>query len=85
MTEQEQNDSTLHEQIQTVIGQIRPSIQAHGGDIELVEVQPDSGRVSIRLSGACRGCPMSTMTLKMGVERHLKEKVPQVTKVVAVD
>ena len=85
MTEQEQNDPTLREQIQTVIGQIRPHIQADGGDIELVDIQPDSGQVSIRFSGACRGCPMAAMTLKMGVERHLKEKVPQVTKVVAVD
>ena len=85
MTEQEQNGPTLREQIQAVIGQIRPYIQADGGDIELVEVQPDSGKVSVRFSGACRGCPMSAMTLKMGVERHLKEKVPQVTTVVAVD
>ena len=85
MTEQGKNQAALKERVNEVLGEIRPDIQAHGGDIELVEVQQESGKVSIRLSGACRGCPMSEMTLKMGVERHLKEKVPEVSEVVAVD
>lgn len=85
MTEQGQNQAALKERVNEVIGEIRPYIQADGGDIELVEVQQDSGKVSIRLSGACRGCPMSEMTLKMGVERRLKEKVPEISEVVAVD
>ncbi len=84
MVQQKQEES-LKQRVSDVIGQIRPFIQADGGDIELVEVQQDSGKVSIRLTGACRGCPMSQMTLKLGVERHLKEKVPEVTEVVAVD
>lgn len=85
MTEQGQNQAALKERVNEVIGEIRPYIQADGGDIELVEVQQDSGKVSIRFSGACRGCPMSEMTLKMGVERRLKEKVPEISQVVAVD
>ena len=85
MTEPAQDETTLNDRISEVINQIRPYIQADGGDIELVEVQKESGKVSVRFSGACRGCPMSAMTLKMGVERHLKEKVPEVSEVVAVD
>lgn len=85
MTEQGQNQAALKERVNEVIGEIRPYIQTHGGDIELVEVHQESGKVSIRFSGACRGCPMSEMTLKMGVERRLKEKVPEISEVVAVD
>jgi len=85
MSEQEQGRTTLETQVDEVIGRIRPYIQADGGDIELVGVEPDSGKVSVRFHGACRGCPMSAMTLKMGVERHLKEQLPEVTEVVSVD
>ena len=85
MTEQGKNQEALKERVNEVIGEIRPYIQADGGDIELVEVQQESGKVSVRFSGACRGCPMSEMTLKMGVERRLKEKVPEISEVVAVD
>ena len=67
-----------------IIDRIRPAVQSDGGDIELVEVT-DGGVVRIRLHGACVGCPSSLMTLKMGVERNLKEYVPEVTEVEAVN
>ena len=70
----------MKEQVQDVIDQIRPNLQADGGDIELLDVT-DEGVVKVRLQGACRGCPGAAMTLKMGVERLLKQKVPQVTAV----
>ncbi len=74
--------TTVVDQVKGVIEQIRPLLQADGGDIEFVEMDETSGVVTVRLQGACRGCPSAAMTLKMGVERHLKEKVPQVTEVV---
>jgi Fe-S cluster biogenesis protein NfuA len=67
----------MKEKVQEVIDQIRPNLQADGGDIELVEVT-DDGLVKVRLQGACRGCPGAAMTLKMGVERILKEHVPEI-------
>ncbi len=70
-------------QVQEALNLIRPALQADGGDVELVDVSED-GVVSVRLTGACGSCPMSTMTLKMGVERTLKEKVPGVKEVVQV-
>ncbi len=77
-------EKTLNERVSEVIEAIRPFLQQDGGDIELVEVDAGTGKVSVRLQGACRACPMSQMTLKMGVERHLKQQVPEVTEVVAV-
>lgn len=74
---------TLKEKVERSLETVRPSLQADGGDVELVEVG-DDGVVSLRLTGACRGCPMSTMTLKMGIERTLREQVPEVTRVEAV-
>ena len=71
------------EEVKKVLEQIRPNLQADGGDVELVEIT-DEGVVKVRLVGACGHCPMSTMTLKMGIERTLKEKVPGVTEVVSV-
>ena len=85
MTDQANDQPTLNDRVTEVIGQIRPHIQADGGDIELVNVDADSGKVSVRFHGACRGCPMAAMTLKMGVERHLKDQVPEVAEVEAVD
>ena len=73
----------MNEKVQAVIDEIRPYLQADGGDIELVSVEPD-GVVRVRLRGACSCCPGARMTLQMGVERKLKEQVPEVTKVVAV-
>ena len=69
--------------MQGVINLIRPAVQADGGDIELVDVT-DAGVVQIRFHGACHGCPSSTMTLQNGIERNLREKVPEITQVVPV-
>jgi Fe-S cluster biogenesis protein NfuA len=73
----------MKENIQRAINQIRPNLQADGGDVELVDVT-DDGIVKVKLLGACRGCPMSQMTLKMGIEKYLKKEVPEVKEVVAV-
>jgi len=69
-----------YRRVADIIGRIRPAIQADGGDIELVEVT-DEGVVRVRLHGACVGCPSSSITLQMGIERNLKEKVPQIVAV----
>jgi Fe-S cluster biogenesis protein NfuA len=76
-------EDTMVEEVKSVLEQIRPALQADGGDVELVEVGED-GVVKVRLVGACGHCPMSTMTLKMGIERTLKDKVPGVKEVVSV-
>ena len=76
-------DKSLHDRVHAVIEKIRPVIQMDGGDIRLVNVD-DAGKVTVELQGACVGCPGSRMTLKMGVERHLRERVPEVTEVVAL-
>ena len=73
----------LRDKVQEVINLIRPAVQADGGDIELVDVHAD-GLVSIRFHGACLGCPSSHMTLQHGIERNLRDQVPEVTKVVPV-
>jgi len=83
MSETPQADSTLHQRVAQVIDGIRPYIQGDGGDIDLVNVD-DSGVVQVRLRGACSGCPHAAMTLKMGVERALKQHVPEVSEVVQV-
>ena len=75
----------MKEKVAAVIEDIRPMLQADGGDIELVDVAEDTGIVSVRLQGACKGCPGAQMTLKMGVERKLKQEVPEVTSVEAVN
>ena len=76
-------EETMKEKVEATLGKIRPSLQADGGDVELVEVTPD-GVVKVKLTGACGGCPMSQMTLKMGIERTLKQDVPEVKEVVGV-
>jgi Fe-S cluster biogenesis protein NfuA len=73
----------MKDRVISAINQIRPNLQADGGDVELVEVG-DDGVVKVRLTGACRGCPMSQMTLKMGIETFLKKEVPEVREVVSV-
>lgn len=73
----------MKEKVAAVIEKIRPYLQRDGGDIELVDVLED-GVVQVRLKGACQGCPGAQMTLQAGVERTLKEEIPEVTKVVAV-
>lgn len=74
----------LHQRVAKVINLIRPAIQQDGGDVELVEIT-EKGIVRIRLHGACVGCPSSTMTLQLGIERNLRNHVPEVTGVEAVD
>ncbi len=74
---------TLKERIEAALEKIKPALQADGGNVELVEVTPD-GIVKVKLTGACYGCPMSQMTLKMGIGRTLKKEVPEVKDVVEV-
>ena len=74
--------ANVKDKVQKALDEIRPNIQADGGDIELVSVE--KGVVKVRLQGHCVGCPMSAMTLKMGVEAHLKKRVPEVVKVESV-
>ena len=76
-------NAPVRERVQGVINLIRPAVQADGGDIELVDVAAD-GVVQIRFHGACHGCPSSNLTLQMGIERNLRDKVPEVTRVVPV-
>jgi Fe-S cluster biogenesis protein NfuA len=77
-------EKTFVEKVTEVIDGLRPALQGHGGDIELVAAEDDN-TVKVRLQGACQGCPGAAMTMKMGVERILKERVPEVKEVVAVD
>ena len=72
----------MREKIEAALDLIRPSLQADGGDVELVDVK--EGVVSVKLTGACGGCPMATLTLQHGIQRVLKEKVPEVKEVVSV-
>ena len=73
---------TLKEKVQQAITEVRPNLQADGGDIELVDVE--DGVVKVKLKGACAGCPMSTMTVKWGVENFLRKKIPEVVRVEVV-
>lgn len=73
----------MKEKIEQALNKVRPALQADGGDVELVEVG-ENGVVKVRLKGACGGCPMSQLTLKMGIERILKKEVPEVVSVEAV-
>jgi Fe-S cluster biogenesis protein NfuA len=74
---------TLKERIEDALAQVRPALQADGGDVQLVDVD-DDGLVKVQLMGACGGCPMSQMTLKMGIEKILKQNVPEVKAVESV-
>jgi Fe-S cluster biogenesis protein NfuA len=73
----------LEEQIKNALENVRPSLQADGGDVEFVSVS-DDGIVSVKLTGACGGCPMAQMTLKMGIENYLKKEIPEVNSVVGI-
>ena len=73
----------MKEKVEAALAKIKPSLNADGGDVELIEVTPD-GVVKVRLTGACRGCPMSQMTLKMGIEKILREEIPELKEVVGV-
>ena len=73
---------TLKEKVEDALKEVRPMLEADGGNVELISVS-DDGKVTLKLTGACGSCPMSQMTLKMGVERIIKKKVPEIKEVVA--
>lgn len=73
----------MKEKVEAVLDKIRPSLEADGGNVELISVE--DGVVTVKLVGACAGCPMSTITLKNGIERILKEELPEIKEVVAAD
>ena len=75
-------DQTIEDKVRTALDELRPNLQADGGDIGLVEI--DDGVVKVKLQGACAGCPMSQMTMKWGVEQYLKKKIPEIKTVEAV-
>ncbi len=72
----------LKDRVKEVLDKIRPTLQADGGDVELIDVTED-GTVKVRLKGACAGCPMSQMTLKQGIESTLKQEIPEVKQVIS--
>jgi Fe-S cluster biogenesis protein NfuA len=72
----------MREKVQAALDKVRPALQRDGGDVELIDVA--DGVVKVRLKGACGGCPMSTMTLKMGIERTIKQEIPEIKEVVQV-
>ena len=72
----------MKEKVVAVLAQIRPALQSDGGDVELIDV--NEGIVRLKLRGACAGCPMATMTLRHGIERVLKEQIPEIKEVIAV-
>ena len=72
----------IYDKVKEVLDEIRPSLRADGGDVELVEVE--DGIVKVRLKGACSGCPMSTMTLKLGIENQIKQKLPEIKEVISL-
>jgi Fe-S cluster biogenesis protein NfuA len=79
----EGSQTMIKEKVQQALNKVRPSLQADGGDVQLVDVD-EQGVVKVKLTGACGGCPMSQMTLKMGIEKVLKQNVPEVTRVESV-
>lgn len=80
---QEKEGATVKERVEQALAKVRPSLQADGGDVELVEITAD-GVVRVKLTGACGSCPFATMTLKMGIEQLLKKEIPEVKEVQAV-
>lgn len=73
----------VRERVEAALERIRPAVQMDGGDVQLVDVS-DEGVVTVQMMGACGGCPMSMLTLKAGIERIVKQQVPEVTEIVAV-
>ncbi len=82
MENQDNQTGDMKEKVSGVLERLRPALQMDGGDVELVDIK--EGIVMVRLMGACAGCPMSQMTLKMGIEQRLKAEVPEVVSVEAV-
>ncbi len=81
---QPEAEKTLNEQVKETLDAVRDSLKSHGGDVELVGIDDDN-TVKVRLQGACQGCPGAAMTMKNGIEKILKDKIPAVKEVVAVD
>lgn len=77
-------DGSVEDRVTRILDLIRPAVQADGGDLELVDISPE-GVVQIRLHGACIGCPSAAVTLKTGIERNLKEHVPEIVRVESID
>jgi Fe-S cluster biogenesis protein NfuA len=75
----------MQAKVQEALDKVRPMLQNDGGDVELVSIDETTGVVNVRLTGACKGCPMSQMTLKAGIERFLKSEIPEVSSVESVD
>jgi len=73
-------ENNWKEKVKDALEQVRPALQRDGGDVELIDVT-DNGIVTVKLQGACAGCPMSQMTLKMGIEQHIKKMIPEVKEV----
>ena len=84
MTETASSTDETRDRIEDVLDSIRPAVRADGGDIELVGFDREEGRVRLRMVGACHACPMSTMTLKAGIEQRLRMQVPEVRSVEAI-
>lgn len=82
--DQDTASPSLRNRVEEILNLIRPAVQADGGDLELVDVS-DGGVVRVRFHGACVGCPSSTMTLQAGIERNLRERVPEVVRVESVN
>ena len=80
----EETTKSLRERVEATLNLVRPNLQADGGDVELVDVD-EGGVVKVKLQGACSGCPMAQMTLKMGIERVLKSQIPEVESVESVE
>ena len=80
-----ESSMTISQQIEQALDRIRPSLQIDGGGIEVVEIDEQAGILRVRLQGACRGCPMAKMTLKMGVEVAVSEAVPSIKQIIDVD
>ena len=77
------DQGAMKKKVEAALAKIRPHLQADGGDVELVDVTTD-GKVKVKLTGACGGCPMAAMTLHRGVERVIKEQVPEIVEVIEV-
>ena len=75
---------SINERVEEALDSIRPALQADGGDVELVEIDEEKGIVRVQMQGACAGCPSSQITLAMGIEKAIKEKVPEIKEVLSV-
>jgi len=82
---EQQTKEKFIEEIERVLQVVREGLAMHGGNVELVDCEADTGKVSLRLQGACVGCPMSEITLKMGIEAALQDAIPEIKEVISVE